>query len=94
MKLRADLKLVKQSHYIPKTTIDITGDKCLGCVFAATRMFDNSLCERINSNSLTCGADTIWVFEDDKSNFRMEGNNGNTKANLCTIRNHCSYANS
>lgn len=73
MKLRADLKLVKQLDYIPKHYVDIDGNKCLGCVFSATMPIDNSLCERINSDKLTCGADKIWVFEDDKSNFRMKG---------------------
>lgn len=72
MKLRADLKLVKQSHYISEEFVDFSGNKCMGCVFATTRDIDNSLCDRVNAKALTCGADMIWVFEDDKSNFRMK----------------------
>lgn len=72
MKLRADLKLVKQLDYMPKHYVDLDGNKCLGCVFATTQGLDNSLCDRVNTKALTCGADMIWVFEDDRSNFRME----------------------
>lgn len=72
MKLRADLKLVKQLDYIPRHYIDLDGNKCLGCVFASTQYLDNGLCDRINAKALTCGADMIWVFEDDRSNFRVK----------------------
>ena len=72
MKLRADLKLVKQLDYIPHEYVDFSGNKCIGCVFATTRDIDNSLCERVNGLRQTCGADMIWVFEDDKTNFRMK----------------------
>ena len=72
MKLRADLKLVKQLDYMPRHYVDLDGNKCLGCVFAATQYIDNSLCDRTNDAKLMCGADMIWVFEDDKTNFRMK----------------------
>lgn len=72
MKLRADLKLVKQLDYMPKHYIDLYGNKCIGCVFASTQYLDNSLCDRINAKALTCVADMIWVFEDGKTNFRMK----------------------
>ena len=74
MKLRADLKLVKQLDYVPKHYVDLDGNKCLGCVFAITQGLDNSLCERVNYKKLTCGADMIWVFEDDRSTFKFKEN--------------------
>ena len=73
MKVRADLKLVKQSDYISEEFIDFSGDKCMGCVFATTRDVDNSLCERINSLQHTCGADMIWVIDEEQWNsFRRK----------------------
>ena len=72
MKLRADLKLVKQLDYMPRHYVDLDGNKCLGCVFAITQGLDNSLCDRVNYQKLTCGADMIWVFEDDRSTFKFK----------------------
>lgn len=72
MKLRSDLKLVKQLDHIPTQQRDFS--YCTGCVFQVTTASEDSLCERVNHNGLTCGTDMIWVFEDDKSNFRMKEN--------------------
>lgn len=66
MKLRTDLKLVKQLDYIDEQFVDLSGDKCVGCVFATTRDVDNSLCERINRNSLTCGSNKIWIIDEEQ----------------------------
>ena len=68
MKLRADLKLVKQLDYMPRHYVDLDGNKCLGCVFATTRDVDNSLCERVNSEKHTCGADMIWIIDEEQWN--------------------------
>lgn len=71
MKVRANLKLVSQLDYIPKHYSDIDGNKCLGCVFQATMQFDNSMCDRVNSNKLTCGADMIWIIDEEQwNNFK------------------------
>lgn len=71
MKIRADLKLVKQSDYISEEFIDFSGDKCMGCVFATTRDVDNSMCERVNSEKHTCEADMIWVIDEEQwNNFK------------------------
>lgn len=72
MKIRTDLKLVKQSDYISEEFIDFSGDKCMGCVFATTRDVDNSLCERVNSLQHTCGADMIWVIDEERWNSYKE----------------------
>ena len=73
MKLRADLKLVKQLDYLTDDERDLS--YCSGCVFNATRDIDSSLCERVNNDKLTCGDDMIWVFEDDRSTFKFKENN-------------------
>lgn len=70
MKLRADLKLVRQLDYMPVQQRDFS--YCTGCVFQVTTVLEDSLCERVNAKGLTCSNDMIWVFEDDKTNFRME----------------------
>ena len=72
MKIRANLKLVKQSDYISAEFLDFSGDKCMGCVFATTRDVDNSLCERVNSLQHTCGADMIWVIDEEQWNSYKE----------------------
>lgn len=75
MKLRADLKLVKQLDYIPRHYIDLDGNKCLGCVFASTQYLDNSLCDRVNAKALTCGADMIYVIDEGQwNNFKFKEN--------------------
>lgn len=68
MKTRLNLKLVNQLDYISEEFIDFSGDKCLGCVFATTRDVDNSLCERVNSEKHTCGADMIWIIDEEQWN--------------------------
>lgn len=71
MKLRTDLKLVKQLDYIDEKFVDFSGDKCVGCVFATTRDVDNSMCERVNSEKHTCGADMIYVIDEEQwNNFK------------------------
>lgn len=70
MKIRADLKLVKQRDIVGQEEEAVSN--CVGCVFYATRESENSLCNRINRDKLSCGADMIWVFEDDKTNFRIK----------------------
>lgn len=72
MKVRADVKLVKQSDYISEEFIDFSGDKCMGCVFATTRDVDNSMCERVNSEKHTCGANMIWVIDEEQWNSFKE----------------------
>lgn len=72
MKIRADLKLVKQLDYIDEQFVDFSGDKCAGCVFATTRDADNSMCERINALRHTCGADMIYVIDEEQWNSFKE----------------------
>ncbi len=72
MKTRLNLKLVNQLDYISEEFIDFSGDKCMGCVFATTRDVDNSLCERVNSKKHTCGADMIYVIDEEQWNFYKE----------------------
>ena len=73
MKTRLNLKLVNQLDYISEEFVDFSGDKCMGCVFATTRDVDNSLCERINSLQHTCGADMIYVIDEDAwNNFKFK----------------------
>ena len=68
MKVRANLKLVKQLDYI---SAEFSGDKCVGCVFATTRDVDNSMCERVNYEKHTCGADMIYVIDEEQwNNFK------------------------
>lgn len=64
MKIRADLKLVKQLDYISEDFVDFSGDKCFGCSLSATRDEVSSLCQRVNLSSLTCGSDKIWVIDE------------------------------
>lgn len=71
MKTRLNLKLVKQLDYISEDFVDFSGDKCMGCVFATTRDVDNSMCERVNEEKHTCGADMIWVIDEEQwNNFK------------------------
>ena len=72
MKLRADLKLVKQLDYIPHEYVDFSGTKCAGCVFCATKAEDNSVCERINKDELTCSYNKIWVIDEKQWNSLRE----------------------
>ena len=72
LKIKTNLKLVKQLGYISEEFVDFSGDKCMGCVFATTRDVDNSLCERVNSEKHTCGADMIWVIDEDMMNSYKE----------------------
>lgn len=68
MKIRVDLQLVKQLDYISDEFVDFSGDKCMGCVFATTRDVDNSMWERVNSEKHTCGADMIYVIDEEMWN--------------------------
>ena len=71
MKTRLNLKLVKQLDYISEDFVDFSGDKCMGCIFATTRDVDNSMCERINSLQHTCGADMIYIIDEEQwNNFK------------------------
>ena len=71
MKVRANLKLVKQLDYVSEEFVDFSGDKCMGCVFATTRDVDGSMCERINAEKHTCGADMIYVIDEEQwNNFK------------------------
>lgn len=72
MKTRLNLKLVNQLDYISEEFIDFSGDKCMGCVFATTRDVDNSMCERVNFEKHTCGADMIWIIDEEQWNFYKE----------------------
>ena len=72
MKLRADLKLVKQSHYISEEFVDFSGDKCVGCLFWATKDEDNNMCERVNNVKFTCSHDKIWVIDEKQWNSFRE----------------------
>ena len=75
MKLRADVKLVRQSEYISEEFIDFSGDKCMSCVFAITRDADGSMCERVNAEKHTCGADMIYVIDEGQwNNFKFKEN--------------------
>ena len=68
MKTRLNLKLVNQLDYISEEFVDFSGDKCMGCVLATTRDVDNSMCERINALQHTCGADMIYVIDEEQWN--------------------------
>ena len=70
MKLRADLKLVKQRDIVGQEEESISN--CVGCVFYATRENVNSLCNRINRDKLSCGANRIWVFDEEQWNSYKE----------------------
>lgn len=70
MKLRADLKLVKQLDYVSPEERNFS--YCIGCVFHATAYVNNNMCDRVNDAKLSCGSDMIWVLEDDKSNFEFK----------------------
>ena len=72
MKLRADLRLVFQDDYIEQYQLNSNGDKCLGCVFWATRDEDNSMCERVNKERLTCLHNKIWVIDEQQLNSYKE----------------------
>ena len=72
MKIRANLKLVKQRDYISEEFIDFSGDKCMGCVFYATRDVEESMCNRVNRVKLTCGADMIYVIDEEQWNSYKE----------------------
>lgn len=68
MKLRANLKLVKQLDYVSGDFADFSGDKCFGCSLSATRDEVSSLCQRVNLPDLTCGSDKIWVIDEKQWN--------------------------
>lgn len=69
MKIRANLKLVKQLDYVSELERDEC--YCIGCVFYATRMEKGSMCERINALHHTCGADMIYVIDEESwNNFK------------------------
>ena len=75
MKTRLNLKLVKQLDYISEEFVDFSGDKCMGCVFATTRDADGSMCERINALHHSCGADMIYVIDEEQwNNFKFKEN--------------------
>lgn len=66
MKIRANLKLVKQLDYVSELERDEC--YCIGCVFHATSDEKGSICERVNRFSLTCGSDMIWVIDEEQWN--------------------------
>ena len=68
MKLRADLKLVKQLDYVTEKERDFS--YCSGCVFytSSRTLIDGNLCERVNQHNITCGADMIWVIDEEQWN--------------------------
>ncbi len=69
MKVRANLKLVNQLDYVSELERDEC--YCIGCVFYATRMEEGSMCERVNSLQHTCGADMIYVIDEEQwNNFK------------------------
>lgn len=70
MKLRADLKLVKQLDYVPTEERDMS--YCTGCVFYATRMEKDSMCERVNALQHTCRSDMIYVIDEEQWNSYKE----------------------
>ena len=69
MKVRANLKLVKQLDYVSELERDEC--YCIGCVFYATRMEKGSMCERVNALQHTCGADMIYIIDEEQwNNFK------------------------
>ena len=68
IKLRADLILVHQQNLIEQAEKNI--DNCIGCVFYTTQSPDNrsNLCKRVNSDTIRCKDDLIWVIDEGQWN--------------------------